>query len=43
MWNKQNLLNILLFTLDEYSSYPANQMNDFVNTMKIFLQLTYHQ
>jgi hypothetical protein len=41
MSNKQNLLNMLLFTLDEYSSYieqlrhiPANQMNDFVNTME---------
>ena len=41
MSNKQNLLNMLLFTLDEYSSYieqlrhiPSNQMNDFVNTME---------
>ena len=35
MSNKQNLLNMLLFTLDEYSSYiPANQMNDIVNTME---------
>ena len=41
MSNKQNLLNMLLFTLDEYSSYieqlkriPANQMNDFINTME---------
>ena len=41
MSNKQNLLNMLLFTLDEYSSYieqlkriPANQMNDFINAME---------
>ncbi len=42
MSNKQNLLNMLLFTLDEYSSYieqlrhiPANQMNDFVTPFSL--------
>jgi len=41
MSNKQNLINMLLFTLDEYSSYleqlrtiPANQMYNFINTME---------